>query len=87
MIKIDGFFSDINFKKKEKPVNQQFNKKIVSDLLFKNLGMEPNFDLIDFIRHVIIQREKLKFEFTKNLSDALELITKAGKELGFTRMN
>ena len=83
--KNSAFFSDINFRKKEKPANQQFNKKIVSDLLFKNLDIQSSFDLIDFIRHVIIQREKLKFEFTKNLSDALELITKVGKQLGFTR--
>ena len=83
--KNSAFFSDINFKKKEKHANQQFNKKVVSELLFKNLGIEPSFDLIDFIYSVIVQREKLKFEFTKNLSDSLELIAKAGKELGFTR--
>ena len=30
-------------------------------------------------------REKIKFEFTKGLSDALELIADAGKTLGFSR--
>ena len=38
-----------------------------------------------FIRKSIEMREKVKFEFTKNLSDALELIAELGKKLGFTR--
>ena len=32
-----------------------------------------------------MKREKLKFEFTKNLSDSLELIAEAGSIIGFTR--
>ena len=35
-----------------------------------------NFD--DFVKKSLSQREELKFEFTKNLSDALELISEAG---------
>jgi len=38
-----------------------------------------------FIRKSIEMREKVKFEFTKNLSDALELIAELGEKLGFTR--
>jgi len=33
----------------------------------------------------IVQREELKFEFTRNLSDALELISEAGNKLNFSR--
>ena len=32
----------------------------------------------DFIEQSLVQREKLKFEFTKNLSAALELIASSG---------
>ena len=41
--------------------------------------------LLDFTRKSIESREYAKFEFTKNLSDALELIALAGGEMGFTR--
>jgi len=47
-----------------------------------------NFDareLLDFIRIALELRESSKFEFTKNLSDALELIASAGEQMGFTR--
>lgn len=39
----------------------------------------------DFIRESLVQRERLKFEFTKNLSESLELIAKSGELLGLTR--
>ena len=38
-----------------------------------------------FIRKSIEMREKVKFEFTKNLSDAIELIAELGEKLNFTR--
>lgn len=41
--------------------------------------------LIDFIRSAVENREYAKFEFTKSLSDALELIAEAGTMLGFKR--
>jgi hypothetical protein len=40
-------------------------------------------EFFDFVRNSLRQREELKFLFTKNLSDALELISSAGRELGF----
>jgi len=42
-------------------------------------------DFYDFVKNSIIQREEMKFEFTKNLSDSIELIAEAGKKLGFDR--
>ncbi|MCK5282796.1 MAG: adenylyltransferase/cytidyltransferase family protein [Nanoarchaeota archaeon] len=42
--------------------------------------------LFDFCRDAITAREFSKFEFTKNLSDSIELISKAGYEMGFTRL-
>ena len=83
--KNDTFFSDIDFKKKVKPKRPQFNKKIVSELLLEHLDVQSNIDLFNLIRDAIMKREKLKFEFTKNLSDSLELIAEAGAVMGFTR--
>ena len=69
-------------KKKSKQISQPKNLT----KLFQNHNL--NFDSIDFFNFVetsLVLREKLKFEFTKNLSDAMELIVQLGKELGFTR--
>jgi len=41
--------------------------------------------LLEFIKSALEARELSKFQFTKNLSDALELIALAGEEMGFTR--
>lgn len=40
---------------------------------------------LSFVEQSTQARELSKFEFTKNLSDALELIAGAGEEMGFTR--
>ena len=42
-------------------------------------------DLVRFMTASIENREDAKFEFTKSLSDALELIAEAGAMLGFSR--
>jgi cytidyltransferase-like protein len=42
-------------------------------------------ELFAFIRAALEAREFSKFEFTKSLSDAIELIAKAGELLGFSR--
>jgi len=42
-------------------------------------------DLFDFTKSALEAREFSKFEFTKNLSDAIELIAMAGELMGFTR--
>lgn len=41
--------------------------------------------LIEFIQAAISLREYAKFEFTKNLSDCLELYAQLGREYGFSR--
>ncbi|MFA5142320.1 MAG: PEP-utilizing enzyme [Candidatus Woesearchaeota archaeon] len=43
----------------------------------------PKF--LEFVRRSIELREWSKFEFTKNLSDAIELIARAGDMMGFSR--
>lgn len=73
-------------------------KKEISKFVFTNEQYENidqllkkyQFDftaeqLIDFIRVYLQKREYAKFEFTKNLSDALELITQYGAYHGLTK--
>jgi len=49
----------------------------------------PNIlkDKDDFIKKSIEGRELVKYEFTKNLSDAIELIAELGELLGFSRVD
>jgi len=70
---------------KEEFVIEKETHKKVSKLL-KESGIDCNSgELFTFIRRSIEGRESLKFEFTRNLSDAIELIASAGNILGFSR--
>lgn len=63
-----------------KDIEEKINQALISQ------GLEFNAKtLIEFIKTAIETRESSKFEFSKNLSDALELIAKAGEKKGFTR--
>jgi hypothetical protein len=42
-------------------------------------------ELFEFIRSGVVMRERAKFEFSKNLSDALREITRLGQKLGYSR--
>ena len=54
--------------------------------LFKKHNLKFNsIDFFDFVEQSLSSRENLKFEFTKNLSAAIELIVKAGNDLGFSK--
>ena len=45
------------------------------DEIFKKSGLIfSEVDFYDFVKNSIVQREEMKFQFTKNLSDSLELI-------------
>ena len=51
-----------------------------------NEGISFDADqLLYYIQQAIENREYAKFEFTKSLSDAIEMIAQAGEMLGFTR--
>lgn len=57
----------------------------VNRILLAN-GLRFNtVNFFEFVKESLVQRERLKFEFTKNLSDALELIVDWGQRLGFSR--
>jgi len=83
--KENQFLQNIKFQQqhKQKPASY-FSKK------FKNVSKIHTFDILSeelffFLKESLILRENLKFEFTRNLSDAIELIADAGKNLGFFR--
>ncbi len=82
----DSFFLD-NLKFNDKTDSKKQFKKPKS--ILKNLDkinlIFPEIDFFDFARNAIVERENLKFEFTKNLSDALELISEASQQLNFSK--
>jgi glutamine kinase len=59
--------------------------KKLNKLLEKSNLDFSNTDFLFFIKESLVERENLKFEFTHNLSDALELISNAGTDLGFSK--
>jgi len=60
--------------------------KVKMDSALKENGLKFNAEqLLEFARKSLEAREFSKFEFTKNLSDALEIIAEVGERLGFSR--
>ncbi len=54
--------------------------------LLKSLGSTSTVnDLCNYLREAIQSREAVKFEFTRSLSFALDLLSELAQELGFTR--
>ena len=65
-------------------IDKEIHEKVSKTL--KENGLDFNSEkLFEFIQESLEGRELLKFEFSKNLSQALELISDAGKFMGFTR--
>ena len=88
MPRYDGnneFFKNINFNIKSNTSQNTYYHKYLESVLKENDLLFENISFLDFLKNSLILREKLKFEFTKNLSDAIENIAKAGELLGFTR--
>lgn len=79
------FFENMFFTKKH--IDKLTNTDV--DSIAKIVQKMPlEFQQTDFLTLVsksLALREEIKFQFTKNLSDALELIAQAGKDLGFSR--
>jgi len=65
----------------EKEDEKRMNEVIKKD---GNLNINPDF-LLSFVKRSLEARELSKFEFTKGLSDAMELIAESGEKLGFSR--
>jgi len=71
---------------KPKPNSKHLGKSINLDLILTKHGLKFNkINFLNFLQTSLSQREYLKFEFTRNVSDAIELIAKVGKIFGFSR--
>ena len=72
----------------EKKVNTGFSEQNMTQITTALRKEGLQFDalhLLSFVEKSTEAREFSKFEFTKNLSEALELIAQAGEKMGFTR--
>ena len=75
---------EMNISNKKFIINKELLDKI--DIEIKNHGLIcDSKSLMKFIEDAIVAREFSKFEFTKNLSLAIECIAKAGESLEFSR--
>tara|TARA_B100000035_G_scaffold314965_1_gene333219 strand:+ start:9333 stop:11666 length:2334 start_codon:yes stop_codon:yes gene_type:complete len=85
----DTYFS-YHSKSIENPIKRSFSlsskQRILIDKLLKKHGIDYNADFfIKFIKKGIEAREYAKFEFTKNVSLILKLLSELGKKYGITR--
>ena len=79
------FFENIKFLKTKKTKINFKNTSV--DKILKKHGLKfDKISFFEFTKNALVQRENLKFNFTRNLSDAIELIAKAGETLGLTRI-
>jgi phosphohistidine swiveling domain-containing protein len=83
--KTEAFLDNLKTLNTMKPTKMDHYQLNIENILKKHGLCFEQIDFFEFVRETTILREKSKFEFTKNLSDSLELIAKAGKRLGFTR--
>ncbi|MBL7056238.1 hypothetical protein ISS07_04965 [Candidatus Woesearchaeota archaeon] len=72
-------------KKRKEKKSYKINHNKITKIIGKNGLQLTSEDLFSFIKKSIEARELSKFEFTKNLSAAIELIAIAGEKLGFSR--
>jgi len=77
------FLEQMQFKSNVNTVKISSNK--INKILEKNGIDTSSINFIDFVKRSLEYREEFKFQFTKNLSDILELINDIGTEFNFTR--
>ena len=77
------FLEQIQFQSNPNTIKIPSNK--INKILEKNGIDVTTLNFIDFVKKSLEYREEFKFEFTKNLSDILELINDIGNDFNFTR--
>ncbi len=80
----NSFATNSTSKKSDFQLSSEEEINITNELRKEGLDFNAT-EFITFLKEATEARELAKFEFTKNLSDSLELISQAGEELGFTR--
>ena len=76
--------SSTKFKNDANDISVLLANKIDKSLILSDLDISGT-DLMDFASNSIIGREKVKFDFSRNVSEILELIAKIGSSYGFNR--
>jgi len=84
--KTPKFFNDLMILETKKPVKRKQPKLNVKKILKKNGLIFQDIEFFSFVEGTMTLREESKFEFTRTLSDIIELIADSGKELGFSRI-
>ena len=77
------FLEQMQFESNVNTIKISSNK--INKILEKNGIDTASIDFIDFVKQSLEYREEFKFQFTKNLSDILELINEIGSEFNLTR--
>ena len=79
------FFDQIKFVKIKPSKIKKIQTEKISKILEEHYLKFLSIDFLSFVKNALVARESLKFEFTHNLSEAIELIAETGYKLGFTR--
>ena len=83
--KNQDYLKNVKFLSKKPKKMSKINEQRINEILEMHQLKFKQVTFVEFTRQAITQREKLKFEFTKNLSEALEYMAIAGEKLGFSR--
>ena len=83
--KNQDYLKNLKFLTKKPKKISKINEKKINQILENHQLKFGKTTFVEFVKQAITQREKLKFEFTKNISEALEYIAIAGEKLGFSR--
>lgn len=78
-------FENIKFVKPQSKKSTSIDDKLIDELFLHHSFNLESFSFSEFLKTAVSLREELKFHFTRNLSDTLELIAEAGEKFGFTR--
>ena len=79
------FFDNVKFLKINKKNIRNIKTDNLDEIFLEHNLKSNTLNFLNFVEESLVKREQLKFEFTKNLSYALELIAEIGTKLGFSR--
>ena len=79
------FFDNVKFLKIDKKNIRNIKTDNLDEIFLEHNLKSNTLNFLNFVEESLVKREQLKFEFTKNLSYALELIAEIGTKLGFSR--
>lgn len=78
-----GMVSDVDDQKTEFSITSEQRRALTALLTSHEFSVAPD-NFLWFLSTAIREREQAKFEFSRNLSDALSLFTEWGSQLGFS---